>query len=64
MPPTTKKKFDCVEFKRHVQTEIYERIKRLDANQQIEFLRRRAETGPLGSWWKTLKEHNDAESSR
>jgi hypothetical protein len=52
----TRKAFDCIGFKRKVQAEIYEDIKELSPEQEIEYFRRRAATGPLGKWWKGLKQ--------
>lgn len=46
---------DCLEFKRQAQAEIYEDIKDLTHNQQAEYFRKRAESGALGEWWKTIK---------
>lgn len=56
MARKTAKTFDCIEFKRRAQSEIYEEIKELTPQQQIEHLRERAESGPLGEWWKRLKD--------
>jgi hypothetical protein len=53
----TKKAFDCIEFKRKVQAEIYEEIKELSPEQEIEYFRRRAATGPLGKWWQGLERY-------
>jgi hypothetical protein len=49
------KGFDCVGFKRKVQAEIYEEIKGLSPEEEIEYFRRRAADGPLGQWWKALE---------
>jgi hypothetical protein len=46
------KKFDCVEFKRQAQARIYERIKNLTPDEEIEYFRKAAETGPFGDWWR------------
>ena len=51
----TRKTFDCIGFKRKVQAEIYEEIKGLSPEDEIEYFRRRAATGPLGKWWKGLE---------
>jgi len=52
----TRKNFDCIGFKRKVQAEIYEEIKGLSPEDEIEYFRRRAATGPLAKWWKGLKQ--------
>ncbi|MHB1037387.1 MAG: hypothetical protein ACYC35_25350 [Pirellulales bacterium] len=49
------KTFDCIAFKRKVQAEIYEDIKDLSPAEEIEYFRKKAETGPLGKWWKSKK---------
>ena len=56
--PEPKKEFDCLEFKRHVQEEIYEEIKDLTHEEEIEYFRRTSEEGPLGEWWKSVKRHS------
>jgi hypothetical protein len=50
-----KRGFDCVGFKRKVQAEIYQEIKGLSAEEEIEYFRRWAAKGPLGKWWKALE---------
>jgi len=56
----TEKHFDCIEFKRKVQAEIYEEIKGLSPEEEIGYFRRRAATGPLGEWWKALEGRSDS----
>lgn len=60
------KGFDCLDFKEKAQTRIYERIKDLTPEEQIEYFRDRAENGPLGDWWKSLREDENplAKSSK
>ena len=48
------KEFDCVEFKRQAQARIYDRIKNMSPEQEIEYFRRAADTGPLGEWWRKI----------
>jgi hypothetical protein len=57
MPQTKKieKTFDCVEFKRRVQSEIYDDIKGMTFEQEQAYFERRASTGKLGEWWKRIK---------
>ena len=50
-----KKEFDCVEFKRQAQARIYERIKGLSPEEEIEYFRKAADEGPLGEWWKSIE---------
>ena len=54
-----KKKFDCVEFKRKAQERIYEDIKNMSWEQEADYFRKGAETGPLSSWWKKVKAAQD-----
>ena len=50
-----KEKFDCVAFKHEVQAKIYEEIKNLPPQEEIDYFRKRAEEGSLGAWWKEVK---------
>jgi hypothetical protein len=59
-PHKAEKDFDCIGFKRKVQAEIYEEIKGLSPEAEIEYFRRRAATGPLGDWWKALQRRSEA----
>jgi hypothetical protein len=61
--PKPEKSFDCVGFKRKVQAEIYEEIKSLSPEDEIEYFRRRAATGPLGKWWKTLERRSETSAA-
>lgn len=51
-----KKDFDCVEFKRQAQARIYERIKDLSPEEEIDYFRKAAEEGPLGEAWKAARD--------
>ena len=50
----TEKGFHCVEFKHEAQMKIYKEIKDMTPEQEIEYFRRRAETGVLGKLWGKL----------
>ena len=50
-----KKKFDTVEMKRHAQAELYEETKDMSPEETREFYKRRAESGPLGKFWKSIQ---------
>lgn len=54
----SEKGFDTIEFKRKVQAEIYEEIKGLSPEQEMEYFRQQAANGPLGKWWKALERHS------
>jgi hypothetical protein len=54
-PTKIRKKFDCVEFKRKAQAEIYADIEHLSPSEQVEYFRRKADSGPLGAWWASVK---------
>ena len=47
-----KKEFGCVGFKRQAQSRIYERIKGLSPEEEIDHFRPSADDGPLGEWWR------------
>ena len=48
------KRFDCVAFKRRAQSKVYEDTRQMTVAQQVEYFRRRARSGALGSWWKRI----------
>ena len=54
-PTKTKKRFDCLAFKAKVQAQIYEEIKDLSPEEEVRYWRRKAETGPLAKWWKSVR---------
>lgn len=51
---TTEKKFDCIAFKRTAQLAIYEEIKGMTREEETAYFRSRAESGPLGGWWRNI----------
>ncbi len=51
----TEKTFDCIEFKRQAQAEIYEQIRGMTHEQERAYFQLQAESGPLGDWWKRIK---------
>ena len=59
MKTKNKKDFDCVEFKRQAQARIYETIKDLSPEEEIEYFRKAAEQGPLGDWWKVAQRRGE-----
>lgn len=54
-PQQTAKTFDCLQFKRQAQSEIYNEIKKLTVEEQLAYFRRRAESGSLAKWWRAVK---------
>jgi hypothetical protein len=54
------KGFDCVEFKRQAQAEIYQEIKGLSPEQEIEYFRRQVAAGPFSKLWKTMEDRTPA----
>ncbi len=54
-PMKTEKTFDCVEFKRRTQSEIFEHIHGMTHEQERAYFQEQAERGPLGDWWKRVK---------
>ena len=62
-----KKDFDCVEFKRRAQARIYERIKSLSPEEEIDYFGKAVEDGPLGESWKAAtnrSQHGRSSASR
>lgn len=51
----TDKEFKCVDFKHETQMQIYKEIKNLTMAEEIEYFRRRAESGIFGKWWERLR---------
>ncbi len=49
------KEFDCIAFKREVQSRIYDETKNLTPEEQIQYFRRIAEEGSLCNWWRKVK---------
>jgi hypothetical protein len=49
-----KKDFDCVEMKNRIQAEIYQEIKDLTREQELEYWRKGAEQGWMGAWWRRV----------
>ena len=58
------KGFDCIEFKRQAQAEIYQEIKGLSPEEEIEYFRRRVAAGPFGKLWKALEDRSRAVDDR
>ena len=48
------KRFDSVAFKRRAQSKVYEDTREMTVAEQVEYFRRRAWSGTLGSWWKRV----------
>lgn len=49
-----KREFDCIAFKRQAQGKVYEETKNLTLKDQVAYFRKKANSGPLGKWWKRL----------
>jgi hypothetical protein len=54
-PTIAERAFDCVDFKRRAQVEIYEQIQGMTHEQERAYFKQQAEQGPLGEWWKRIK---------
>ena len=54
-PTRAERSFDCLEFKDRVQEEIYEEIRDLTHEEEIDYFERSARTGPLADWWKKVR---------
>ena len=62
MKPETIPGFDCLEFKWKVQSEIYEKIKDMTTEEQIDFFRRSAETGPFADLMRNSRQAEKTKS--
>ena len=58
------KTFDCIQYKRQVQSKIYDEIKAMTHQQEIAYFQRRAESSALGQWWKRIKTRTQVETAR
>jgi hypothetical protein len=58
------KKFDCVAFKRDVQTKIYEETKHLSPQEEIAYFRERGKSGGLAAWWATIRSRSSVVTHR
>jgi hypothetical protein len=54
--PTVRKTFDCLAFKDRAQARLIEETRGMSAEQEIAYLTKKAEEGPLGDWWKRVKD--------
>jgi hypothetical protein len=64
MSETTEKSFDCLAFKWKVEAEIYQEIKDQTPEQQIEYFRRHAQTGPFAELVAKLRKQERPSPSR
>jgi hypothetical protein len=54
-PTRTEKPFDGLESKDRAQEEIYQEIRGLTHQEQIEYYERSTRTGPLAHWWEKVR---------
>lgn len=59
MNQQSKKEFDCIAMKREAQTRIYEEIKNMTPQQQIEYFRNAVHTSQFSEWWNQAKSFSD-----
>ena len=64
MNRTNEKRFDCLAFKWKVQAEIYEETKNLTPEEEIDYFRRHAETGPFAELVRKLRAQEAPVSER
>ena len=64
MSQTTEESFDCLAFKWKVQAEIYQEIKDQTPEQQIEYFRHHAQTGPFAELVAKLRQQERTSRSR
>jgi hypothetical protein len=60
----SEKTFDCIQYKRQVQSEIYEQVRGMSREQEIAYFQQQADSGALGPWWKRIKARGQAETPR
>jgi pyridoxine/pyridoxamine 5'-phosphate oxidase len=59
MAPTKSKTFDCLAFKDLAQARIRDAIRDMSHQEQQEYFRARAASGPLGAWWTSVGPRSD-----
>ncbi len=64
MNEITEKAFDCLAFKWKVETEIYQEIKDQTPEQQIEYFRHHAQTGPFAELVAKVRQQERPSRSR
>jgi hypothetical protein len=64
MSEKSEKSFDCLAFNWKVQAEIYQEIKDQPPEQQLEYFRRRAQTGPFADLVAKLRKQQRPGPSR
>jgi len=52
------KEFDCIAMKREAQTLIYEEIKNMSPEQQIEYFRNAVQSSKFREWWNATRKNN------
>ena len=57
----TEKTFDCIAFKRAAQMAIYEEIKNMSHDEELNYFRSHAEKGLLREWWTRRSDGEDYE---
>jgi hypothetical protein len=60
----TKKKFDCVGFKRQAQEKIYEDTKGMTATEEIAYYRNKAQSSVFAHLWKGSRRKSAALSEK
>ncbi len=46
--------FDCIEFKRKAQADIYQAISQMTPPEEIAYFRQSVEDSKLSAWWKSV----------
>ena len=57
------KNFSAVEMKRKIQAEIYEEIKHLTPEQELEYYHKKGQEGPFGKFLKTTRDKQKKKSA-
>lgn len=50
--PARKKKFDCIAMKRDAQARIYDQIKGMSVEEQIDYFQKAVRSSRFRDWWK------------
>jgi hypothetical protein len=55
VPTRVQKTFDCLDYKRRIQLQIYQEIKGMTHDQERVYFAEQATRGPLGDWWAHVR---------
>ncbi len=61
---TRKKEFDCIQTKREAQHEIYQAIKQMTPEQEINYFRKSVGESKFSKWWESISPHVESSQAQ